>query len=190
MKKVCFVTVGATAPFPDLIRAVTQVQFLEKLGKNNFTQLIIQHGTYGRVELETFLATHGDSDGRIHGVRMSGFAFTSDVDYYMHLATERRKDGQELGLVISHAGTGTILEAMRCGAPLVIVPNPALANNHQQELAMQMENLGYGVMSWAEDIISAVDKATEQLVKRCSAIEDTGEVDVKNAMRDQLSYVD
>lgn len=40
-------------------------------------------------------------------------------------------------------GSGTILEAMRSGVPLVVVPDPELLHNHQAELAHQLSSVGY-----------------------------------------------
>jgi len=40
-------------------------------------------------------------------------------------------------------GTGTILDAMRLNCPLVVVPNPELMDNHQEELAETMASFEY-----------------------------------------------
>jgi hypothetical protein len=42
-------------------------------------------------------------------------------------------------------GSGTILEAMRYQAPLIMVPNPTLMDNHQAELAEECEQQGWGI---------------------------------------------
>jgi beta-1,4-N-acetylglucosaminyltransferase len=42
-------------------------------------------------------------------------------------------------------GTGTILDALRIKVPLIVVPNPALLDNHQQELAEELAAQGYVV---------------------------------------------
>lgn len=47
------------------------------------------------------------------------------------------------GVVVCHAGSGTILDAMRIGVPLVVVPNEELLDNHQVELAVELEKQGY-----------------------------------------------
>jgi len=44
-------------------------------------------------------------------------------------------------------GSGTILEAMRLGIPLVVVPNPSLKDNHQKELANELQKQGYVIAS-------------------------------------------
>jgi len=40
-------------------------------------------------------------------------------------------------------GTGTILDAMRIDCPLIVVPNPELMDNHQEELAETMAGFEY-----------------------------------------------
>lgn len=42
-------------------------------------------------------------------------------------------------------GSGSILDALRVGVPLIVVPNPALLDNHQVELAEQLAAQGYVV---------------------------------------------
>lgn len=40
-------------------------------------------------------------------------------------------------------GAGTILDVMRMGVPLIVVPNPRLLDNHQEELARELVRQGY-----------------------------------------------
>lgn len=42
------------------------------------------------------------------------------------------------------------MEALRIGVPLVVVPNPGLADNHQEELARELSRHGYVVASKPE----------------------------------------
>jgi beta-1,4-N-acetylglucosaminyltransferase len=37
------------------------------------------------------------------------------------------------------------MEALRIGVPLVVVPNPDLQDNHQEELAREIEKNGWAV---------------------------------------------
>lgn len=43
------------------------------------------------------------------------------------------------------SGSGSILEALRTSVPLVVVPNPDLLDNHQDELAEELAKQGYVV---------------------------------------------
>ncbi|KAJ5892432.1 UDP-N-acetylglucosamine transferase subunit alg13 [Penicillium tannophilum] len=195
VRKVCLVTVGATAAFPELVAAVANEQFFKTLAEKNFTHLFIQYGAHGRHQFDLCLAGHQSGDKLFHGIDVIGFDFDKNLGHHMGLAMEKKPDGkphqhQELGLMITHAGTGSILEGLRCGLPLIIVPNPKLADNHQEDLAIRMESLGYGVMARAEDVVSAVDKATEQRIKRFSPMKSESKEDVLSALHDQLSYVD
>ena len=40
-------------------------------------------------------------------------------------------------------GSGSILDALRIGVPLIVVPNPELLDNHQVELAKELSAQGY-----------------------------------------------
>lgn len=42
-----------------------------------------------------------------------------------------------------HQGSGTILEVLRVGKPLIVVPNPTLLDNHQQDLCDALSELEY-----------------------------------------------
>lgn len=45
----------------------------------------------------------------------------------------------------TQTGSGTILDALRTAVPLIVVPNPTLLDNHQEELAVELARLGYVV---------------------------------------------
>jgi beta-1,4-N-acetylglucosaminyltransferase len=52
-------------------------------------------------------------------------------------------DIQQADLVISHAGAGTILQTLEAHKPLLVVVNEQLMDNHQVEIADEMERQGY-----------------------------------------------
>lgn len=53
----------------------------------------------------------------------------------------------QLQLLTVYTGAGTILEGMRLGLALVVVPNSSLLDNHQDELAEELELQGYATRS-------------------------------------------
>lgn len=40
-------------------------------------------------------------------------------------------------------GSGTIIDVLRLGKPLIVVPNHSLLDNHQEELADALSDLGH-----------------------------------------------
>eukprot|EP00386_Alphamonas_edax_P015594 GDKI01047578.1.p1 GENE.GDKI01047578.1~~GDKI01047578.1.p1 ORF type:complete len:128 (-),score=34.79 GDKI01047578.1:358-741(-) len=75
-------------------------------------------------------------------------ATSTHTHTHLHLTSYRFKptlDEDVCGadLIISHAGAGSILEALRKQKRLLVVVNTSLMDNHQQELACAMEREGY-----------------------------------------------
>jgi len=62
-------------------------------------------------------------------------------------------------LIISHAGTGTIIETLSLHQPLIVVINNTLMNNHQLEIAVKLAELGY------IDYVPSPDKLLDFLTK-------------------------
>lgn len=144
-RRVCFVTVGATAPFPQLIDACTRETFLESLKARGYTRLLIQHGNKDR-DLSS-LVKDLDIDSRnmfSASLEVTGFDFNPD-GLMEEMRATRGQHGVPDGVVISHAGSGSILDALRIQSPLIVVPNPSLLDNHQVELAEELAKQGYVV---------------------------------------------
>jgi len=139
--KACFVTIGATASFDALIEAVLQPSFLHALKAKGYTNLIVQHGTAGK-ELFNGLVKAAKEHGP-YGIAVEGFEFTNDMTKEMRVA--KAENGREEGAVLCHAGTGSVLEALRIGVPTIVIPNPTLLDNHQVEFAEVMAKMGYAV---------------------------------------------
>lgn len=136
--KRALVTVGATAPFNALIRACLAHGFLQALKEHNFTELRFQWGKDGdRILKEVDLANVKST----YGIDITGFDFKQNLIWEM--AALRNTDVTHEGLLISHAGGGTIVEVMQAAVPSIVVPNPDLLHNHQVELAEQMEEMKY-----------------------------------------------
>jgi len=112
------VTVGATAPFDALLDAVLSVDVLRALKDKGFSRLVVQAG-----------------DSRLPLFDPMGM----DVAVW-NFKPLLNEDILKADLIISHAGSGTIVDVLRLGKPLIVVPNPFLLHNHQQELATALDN--------------------------------------------------
>ena len=55
---------------------------------------------------------------------------------------------------LGHEGSGSVLDALRLAVPLVVVPNPSLLDNHQEELAEEMARQGYAIHGHLESVLS------------------------------------
>jgi len=134
-----FVTVGATAEFDLLLEAVLSPEILTALKKQGFDSLEIQSGTT-KLKLP---GSHFERDG----IRVEVWNFKESLSDPIKKAD----------LVISHAGAGTILDVLRLGKPLVVVPNPSLMDDHQTELALALERKGHLKMSKIESLSQAIE---------------------------------
>ncbi|KRT80013.1 Glycosyltransferase [Oryctes borbonicus] len=119
-KKRVFVTVGTTH-FDELIETVSKPEILEALKNLGYTEVQFQTGT-------------------------SSFDMLSDPNITLLYDKYFEDFGKQIeiaDLVISHAGAGSCLEVLRKQKPLIVVINENLMNNHQTELAEQLESDGY-----------------------------------------------
>jgi beta-1,4-N-acetylglucosaminyltransferase len=108
--KVCFVTIGATASFDKLLKAVLERSFLEALHDAKYTDLIIQYGKEGGKALyDRFISANGERVKQDTGLEITGFDFnTNGLDQEMRKAKGDPKISNKEGLVVSHAGWETI----------------------------------------------------------------------------------
>ncbi|EEH20753.1 hypothetical protein PABG_02984 [Paracoccidioides brasiliensis Pb03] len=142
--KLCFVTVGATAPFNALVSEVLGEPFLKALKDNDYTDLLIQYGQLREAVIQEFKLQSEATTKEKYGLNVTGFDFNlAGLKNEMLAVKADAKANKVEGLVISHAGSGTILEVLRLGIPLMVVPNPQLLHNHQDELAKQLAASGY-----------------------------------------------
>jgi beta-1,4-N-acetylglucosaminyltransferase len=153
-RKVCFVTIGATASFSSLIRATISSSFCHSLEQNQYTDLIVQYGADGDALFRSLLQDIASSEqGSV--INVSGFGLdTNGLHEYMKLAKTGGSGSGAEGLVVSHAGSGTILHALRIDVPLVVVPNSELLDNHQVELADALAEQEYVVHGKLEYVSS------------------------------------
>ncbi|KAF2458481.1 hypothetical protein BDY21DRAFT_340368 [Lineolata rhizophorae] len=172
-RRVCFVTVGATAPFDALIEATcANAAFRDVLRRHGFTELVVQYGRGGRGAALVEKARQEErreEGGEVNGeagqrLAIDGFALKEDgLD--QELRSVKEGEGRRQGVVVSHAGSGTILAALRLGATLIAVPNPALLDDHQRQLAEVMAEQGYLIHGQIDNLPAAI-LAAEELRRR------------------------
>ncbi|KAF2449100.1 glycosyltransferase family 1 protein [Karstenula rhodostoma CBS 690.94] len=153
MSKLCFVTTGATAPFTKLIEAVLSHASLDAFLQCGFTHILIQYGTAPDVYQSSAEAARQylKQNGTEQKLEIDGIDFDSSGLFEQFKLVQ-----QTQGLVISHAGSGSVLEALRFQLPLVVVPNTALLDNHQEELAVAMDRAGYVIHGNVDHLAPAI----------------------------------
>ncbi|GAP83108.2 putative glycosyltransferase family 1 protein [Rosellinia necatrix] len=156
-----FVTIGATAGFRSLLEEVVSPTFIAALRALGFTDLIVQCGP----DLQYFESIKSPPDGKPHGIRITAFSYAPDLGKYFLQAS--RSDGSDgngkrhCGVIISHAGSGSIIEALQFDSKLIAVPNPELMDNHQLEIAEEMDSQGFLVHGTLGSVAEAFMKIHE-----------------------------
>lgn len=175
MNKILFVTCGATVPFPKLIQSVVSPEFLGTITtKYGFTKVIIQYGKGYTEEFNRLLEgryvsvskqpnKYGCSqyleyrlDGEMPPLEIVGLEYSTQIQDIIGQAS----------LVISHAGTGSILDTLRQrhSTPLIVVVNDDLMDNHQEQIAHRFTQMGYVLSCHAEtpELINAVSSVEKK----------------------------
>ncbi|CAK7263536.1 N-acetylglucosaminyldiphosphodolichol N-acetylglucosaminyltransferase catalytic subunit alg13 [Sporothrix epigloea] len=148
----CFVTVGATASFIKLLREVLAPQFLDCLAAKGFRELIVQTGPDHERALQQVASLGELAADRTVAVDVElprwpvidVVPYTTDMLSLM-LPCRGEAKRRQPGAMISHAGSGSILDAVRCDVPLIVVANPDLLGNHQVELAEAVHDAGWAI---------------------------------------------
>ncbi|QBM91060.1 beta-1,4-N-acetylglucosaminyltransferase [Metschnikowia aff. pulcherrima] len=151
-------TTGATVTFRPLLDEITNPDFLELLASAGFRTISIQYGNeinatganLSKSYFSELLASKGlvqqfdleianeFNDKSVTIFRNSkftlrAFGFANNINTYISQAD----------LVVSHAGTGSILDTLRLKKPLIVVTNDSLMDNHQAEIAARFEAENY-----------------------------------------------
>ncbi|ORX90361.1 asparagine-linked glycosylation 13 [Basidiobolus meristosporus CBS 931.73] len=145
MSSVAFVTVGSTG-FDNLIAEVSKVEFTQELENLGYSTLLVQYGSSSHA----FTKPLSNSNVTVYG-----------FDYKSSLLPDLEK----AQLVISHAGSGSIIEALRLGKPLIVVVNDTLMNNHQLELASKLDSEGYLVYTTASELLTCLRSCKHKKLK-------------------------
>lgn len=86
-------------------------------------------------------------------------------------------------------GAGTALDALRLSLPLILVPNPALLDNHQLELAKELDKMGYAVHGRLEDLSAALKESDNRALKEWNDTTGAGgRGDVMDVVGAELGY--
>ena len=161
-QKTCFVTIGATAAFTDLIRAVLSSDFCTALETQNYTHLLVQYGQNGKLLFDKCLFNLNTTPTKL---QISGFDLDPSGLRHHILRTNAHSpslpSGTDAvpGVVISHAGSGTILDCLRVAIPTIVVPNETLLDNHQVELAEALAEQEYVVHGRLDGLVGALEQA-------------------------------
>ncbi|KAH7924579.1 glycosyltransferase 28 [Leucogyrophana mollusca] len=139
-----FVTVGSFE-FDALAQAVLSEPVLRRLRDKGYTSLVLQRGNsdIGSVE----------SPQDSFSIEREGV----DIEIWKYKPSTQA-DIERADLVISHAGSGSILDVLRLGKPLIAIPNPTLLDNHQEELASALEELGHLKATSVRDLPETIAK--------------------------------
>ena len=121
-RRTVFVTVGTTQ-FDALVAKLLSHEVLALLAEQGYHRLCIQHGRGAPPPAAPASAP----------LEVESYRFKDTL----------AADMQGAALLISHAGAGSIMEGLRCRAALVVVVNDQLMDNHQQELAQQLDARGH-----------------------------------------------
>lgn len=151
--KTLFVTCGATVPFPELVDLIVSAETFERLQKLGFGRVIVQFGRgYGNQFKQQAnglgkAATNCSLDAQALGCESGCFFCVRALDTVELIGIEYSTKVQEIvstaDLVVSHAGTGSILDSLRLNKPLIVCVNDRLMDNHQQQIADKFEEKGY-----------------------------------------------
>lgn len=148
MVRTILVTTGGTVTFKQLLDEVTYVAFFELMLELGVKKLYIQYGNEvkGKIHVseEYILKLLRDGDTKVESVNEQGrfqykqlqieiFAFSNTIDEYI----------KPSDLVITHGGTGSIVDCLRLNKKVIVIPNETLMDNHQLEIANAFESKNY-----------------------------------------------
>lgn len=119
-EKSVLVTVGTTK-FQKLIEVVSSDEILNILKKLGYTSVLLQIGTGAFTERS------------LPPLKLKYCSYVEDFASVI----------ESVSLIISHAGAGTCLEVLQRNKPLIVVINEELMDNHQIELAEELQDANY-----------------------------------------------
>jgi UDP-N-acetylglucosamine transferase subunit ALG13 len=130
------------------------------IGGSEFERLIRKADEIAPRVQEEFFAQIGASGYRPHNMRWCRYlTYDESLGYF-----------QRASLVLGHCGTGTILNALECGVPLVVFPRSSklgeVSDDHQSELASYLER---NDMAHVVRDLDALEESLRSVIGRKSA---------------------
>ncbi|KAH9946059.1 glycosyl transferase [Epithele typhae] len=141
-----FVTVGSTR-FDALVNRVLSPPVLDALRAKGYQTLEVQCGN-SDVDIGQLQKVAEDRWKLAGGVETTVWRFKPSL----------QADYEQADLIISHAGSGTILDVLRMKKPLIVIPNPTLLDNHQAELSDSLAGLNHLRSTTVADLPQAIEK--------------------------------
>lgn len=135
-----FATVGSTR-FDKLIESIISDDSAEQLNTLGFAKVILQVGK---------------SEYDIKQVEILRNDYKIDIEIYDYKSSIQ-EDIEKADVVIGHAGAGTCLEVLRANKRLLVVINESLMDNHQLELADQLEKENFVVKTTVDELSKNLD---------------------------------
>lgn len=132
-----FVTVGTTR-FDALVSAILSPDFAAACQKHSVSRVRVQVGSSALPVGVDVPDAGKETRWSISPPGLSPVTFE-----FFTLRPSLAEDIAGASFIVSHAGAGSIFEALRAEKPLIVVVNDALADNHQTELADAMSKRGY-----------------------------------------------
>ena len=132
--------------------------FVEKLGREEEIQVIWQCGKGHHEEVTKTVDTALPDNVRL-------VPFISRMDYAYSIAD----------LVVSRAGAGSISELTNLGLPMILVPSPNVAEDHQTKNARALESEGAAAMIQDSDAVRDLIPTALKLIKDTDWLQKTAE---------------
>ncbi|KAJ3293200.1 hypothetical protein HK104_004666 [Borealophlyctis nickersoniae] len=158
-----FVTVGTTR-FDALVNTTLSLPLLSHMRANGFRRVILQHGNSPLPELPS-----------LPSLSITTYTFKPSL----------AEDFAAADLVISHAGSGSILEALDMGKKLLVVVNETLMDNHQMELAEALAE--EGVLAWST-VEGMLDKVKDGAWQGCKPYQKGNPEAFINLLKKEVGY--
>ena len=156
------ITTGATITFKSLVLSSLSNPFINSITHFGISHIYFQYGNEKNDVSLHFLTQCLSSNDTFHGVTLDNsgcgvykhrslviefFPFSHDLDSYIN----------KCDFVISHGGTGTILDVLKLNKKLLVVYNESLMDNHQFEVASEFYNRGYCLILPSSELANVGD---------------------------------